>query len=120
MVEEAISTDPRVRNLVDVLNSLPGVYTFSSCGGHEDNGHSGRCPADEFYVNIELDGAPGLHSLGIIAFAAAEVDFENIAVVVWSNTDEAEHAGEAVGFEIYGIDGVDPDALAAAIAAHLP
>lgn len=47
--------DMRVRPLVEMLNSLPGVVVVSSCGGHppplkEDEWHEGT-----FYVQFHID-----------------------------------------------------------------
>ena len=48
-----MTIDPSVKKLVDTLNSLPGVTTFSSCQGHE-NPEIGQVHDDEFYVNFDI------------------------------------------------------------------
>ena len=113
-MSEITEIDERVRRLVGTLNELPGIETFSSCGGHDDHGHSGRCPVDEFYVNFGLDIVRGgMASLAVIAFAAGECG--NIAVNAWCNTDNPADAIDTLWFEIRGVEGAEPSDLADSI-----
>ncbi len=42
--------DERVRTLVDTLNALPGIDTFSSCGGHRNPN-----PGQQRYPRFSVD-----------------------------------------------------------------
>ena len=46
--------DPNIRDLVHVLNQIPGVTTIGSCGGHAQATRA-QWPADSWYVKFELD-----------------------------------------------------------------
>jgi hypothetical protein len=106
-----VAIDERVCRLVEVLNELPGIDTFSSCGGHDDHEHGGRCPADEFYVNFRVDVVRGgMAGLAVIAFAAGAC--ENVGVNVWCNTADPADAIETLSFEIRGVEGTEPGELA--------
>jgi 5-methylcytosine-specific restriction protein A len=51
--------DPPVVELVRVLNDLPGIFTVTSCGGHENPGRFGGT-ADQWWVTFQLDQAADL------------------------------------------------------------
>jgi hypothetical protein len=109
-----VEIDERVCRLVETLNELPGINTFSSCGGHDDHDHSGRCPADEFYVSFGVDVVRGgMAGLAVIAFAAGAC--ENVAVNVWCDTDDPADAIDTLSFEIRGVEGAEPSDLADSI-----
>src|SRR5215469_17151874 len=70
MAEGEMQIDERVKFLVDVLNSLPGIETFSSCGGHENPDTTSQCPADEFYVRFTVrESREGMRSLRRLGWA---------------------------------------------------
>ncbi len=101
--------DAKVRALVDALNSLPGIFTFASCGGHAKRTNETQLPADEFVVNFGADVlAGGWLSLEWIA---RTIDFsEDVAkltVTVWS-----EDKPDTMAFELKGIDHAVADDLA--------
>ena len=101
--------DANVRALVDALNALPGIFTFSSCGGHAKGTNDSQLPADEFAVNFHVDVfAGGWLSLEWIA---RTIDFsEDVAkltVAVWS-----EDKPDTMAFELKGVDGAVADDLA--------
>jgi hypothetical protein len=108
--------DERVRELVVVLNSVPQIYTFSSCGGHPEPLLGGQVPSGEFYVCFELEAANeqgfptpvGWESLRRIAEATLPF-FPSVDVTAWDN-------GGVLNFDIRGGDNVDPDRVAAEIA----
>lgn len=52
-----IDIDPAVRPLVDALNTLPGISTYSSCGGHE-NHRPGQHAKGHFYVCFNVEEGP--------------------------------------------------------------
>jgi hypothetical protein len=112
--------DERVKFLVDVLNSLPGIETFSSCGGH-DNPAKSQCPADEFYVCFGLrELKKGMRSLRRIAWAALCFpggEGGKVDLTVWWNGDEEQDPAESMplSFELRGSEGADPDELATLI-----
>jgi hypothetical protein len=61
--------EERVRRLVDELNLIPGIYTFSSCGGHSDP-QPGQSEDGVFEISFSvfpLEG--GWFGLERIAFA---------------------------------------------------
>lgn len=121
MAEGEMQIDERVKFLVDVLNSLPGIETFSSCGGHENPDTTSQCPADEFYVRFAVresqEGMRSLRRLGwaTLCFPGGEDGLVDLSV--WWKDDEEEGPAESVplSFELYGSEGADPDELAALI-----
>jgi hypothetical protein len=54
MADGGHEVDANLVRLVDALNELPGVRTFSSCGGHEGQTNAGQCRPGEFYVNFDV------------------------------------------------------------------
>jgi hypothetical protein len=121
--------DERVRKLVCVLNGLPGIHTFSSCGGH-DNPGPGQARLDNFYVCFSID-VMGMHptkkawkSVGVITEATmlGEVDFMQkygergcpyYNLMVCNLFDEIDDDSiSMLDFEIKGRFGANPDDLA--------
>lgn len=81
--------DPKMRRLVRALNSLPGIYTTGSCGGHR---RPSICqePADRWYVVLHVDGRKGGEaSLRIIAYVAGW------AICQFGNTHAVELVAQA-------------------------
>jgi len=112
-----VETDERVAGLVRVLNDLPDIYPYSSCGGHADPGNREN-PAPEgcFYIQFILEPTEkGFLSLGIIDLAARNVDNEHLATRVLNCTDNPK----LVMFSILGKNGVDPDTYADMMAIRL-
>ncbi len=102
--------DERVRSLVTTLNTLPGIYTFSSCGGHAHRQNVSQCPADEFFVNFAVESLHvAWYALWCITEAMWHTDScADLLLEPWAN-------GDALDFAVRGIDGADPDVLAMAI-----
>ena len=112
--EDKIEIDERVRNLVVVLDTNPGIDTFSSCGGHPDP-QRGQHKEGEFCINFSLKYTEaGWHALWRITQAIWEIDHERISLTPWPDGD-----GDIIGlaFELLGVDGADPDDLAVSIMA---
>jgi tRNA(Phe) wybutosine-synthesizing methylase Tyw3 len=47
--EQGFEVDDNMVNLVEIMNTIPGMFTFSSCGGHE-NPDGGQVAAGQFTV----------------------------------------------------------------------
>ena len=105
---EGIDLDERVRHLVVTLNRIPGVDTFSSCGGHSHPTTS-QASEGEFYANLDVErNKEGWRALELISWAVSETDLDRLRLTVWTNGDEPV----PVSFEIRGWDHADPDELA--------
>lgn len=91
--ERVREIDARVRGIVDALNRLSGVATFSSCGGHEEPVVSQvRYPA--WYVNFDLEPTPEAHdSLARIVAAAQEHEPEASVLPWWNGYDYRDPEG---------------------------
>jgi tetratricopeptide (TPR) repeat protein len=76
--------EPRIKYLVNVFNSLPGICTTSSCGGHEMILNPTQSPADGFYIDFIVDiETGGMHSLDLITQMARITGGENIVIISW-------------------------------------
>ncbi len=104
------AVDDRIRNLVEVFNDLPDVYTCGSCGGHQDPGNrENPVPEGCFYIQFLVEPTEnGFLSLGIIDRAARTVSTDDLMVKVMNCTDNPK----LVMFTIVGKNWVDPDGLA--------
>ena len=84
--------DKRVRGLVDALDRLPGVATFSSCGGHEER-QTSRVRYPEWYVNFEIEPTPEAHD-SLTRIVAATQEHEPLASVdAWWKGDYLDRNG---------------------------
>lgn len=116
MNTERIKIDANIVRLVRGLNALPGVDTFSSCGGHE-NPTQGQEGQGEFQVNFHLtQNRRGWKSLKLIQWAIQQTEAdldEKIRLQVWVDPGEDENDPRAgiLCFELRGKD-TDPDELA--------
>jgi hypothetical protein len=50
-----VEIDIAVKPLVLILNSIPGVYTNSSCGGHKVQHVCSQMPEGYFYVDCDIE-----------------------------------------------------------------
>jgi hypothetical protein len=118
---EAPKIDARVQRLVSALNAIPGVYTYSSCGGHAAPAE-GQVARDRFTVSLDLERtARGWKALELIQFAihkSSAADAENIIIRPWRNGDGTWKPG-ALSFSLDGRRFADPDELAGIIEALL-
>jgi hypothetical protein len=109
-VDNVLEIDANMANLVAAVSCVPGVYTFSSCGGHE-NPRPGQVGPDEFYVCFTVpQNAQGWRALELLAHP---LTLEDVSLVAWCNNDEPL-SGSLV-FTIRGTKGADPDEVADAI-----
>lgn len=99
----------RVQKLIDVLNRLPDVETFSSCGGHENSEIAIQLPADQFFVRFTVKKTrKGWESLELLVWAIYNTDLDRLTLDVWNR----ENMKRGIAFEIYGTDNVNPDVFA--------
>lgn len=107
-----VQIDENIATLVATLNSLPGISTNSSCGGHENPG-PGQAPAGEWYVDFYLiPHQLAWQSLELVALTIGELQCcgSTVELKVW-------HDG-GVRFDLRGHD-CDPNELAAMIEEHM-
>ena len=105
--------DKRVRRLVHTLNQIPGVSTYSSCGGHRNPSLTQEA-VGTFYVElIATSGLVGYRAIqGIIR--AIDVFYPYMTLTPWLN-------GDLISWSLRGTR-VSPDRVARALSelAHAP
>jgi hypothetical protein len=99
---------PGIKELVDVLNTMPGITTTSSCGGREHSANPEKqAAADEFYIDFTVDiSNGGWSSLGLITQLAWSTGGEDITIRTWYT------ASKCLAFTINGKNDASPDKLA--------
>ena len=121
MDTEGIELDPRVERLVKVMNDIPGVYTFSSCGGHEAPAKD-QVPRDQFNIGFDLEWTShGFRALSLIQFAIQKTSAGlggNMKVTTWADPGDVYNPG-ALHFELNGQLFADPNELADTLTALL-
>jgi hypothetical protein len=118
--------DPNITGLVKALLSIPGIHTFSSCGGHPrrtDGGLSnGQMPVGTFYVTFDVPrNAEGWKALALIQSAVQQTSewcYRKLEMSAWMDPDNGDVEG--LHFDIHGWKGADPDELAEEIRKRLP
>jgi hypothetical protein len=72
-----VDMDPLVRPFVDALNGLPGIDTYSSCGGHEAP-KVGQAEDGRFFICFDVREGPTGRPIAMAwdSLALAEVDGE--------------------------------------------
>lgn len=117
-----VRMDSRIKPLVQMISSLPGITTHTSCGGHEKITDFSQCAKDEYLVGFTIDPDDfGLNSLGIITTAANEIKVGS-AIVRTCIPIRLPIGFKLVYmpfFQVIGADGADPDELARIIKIHL-
>jgi hypothetical protein len=121
--------DERVNKLIGVLNDLPAINTFSSCGGHE-NPRGSQVKSDSFYIYFSIEtvrnrpSKKGWESLGIIERATTlgnidytikfgEKDFLYYSITICNLTDgDDKDSLSMLDFELTGRFSADPNVLA--------
>jgi hypothetical protein len=101
--------DKNIVDLVDSLNAFPGIFTFSSCGGHEHS--TVTSPLGQFYVNFEVDPLRGRMAVAATDFSRCRNATGELTITVWQSGDEPE----TISFRLNGSEGADPDELAGAL-----
>jgi hypothetical protein len=106
--EDGIEVDDNMVRLIDVLNSIPAVDTFSSCGGHDDP-KSSQVAAGRFTVSLSIEqNRHGWVALGLLARAIIPMD--SVTLHPWDNSDPEEDEEPMLDWALSG--SVSPDALA--------
>lgn len=96
-----IKIDENMHELLDVMNNLPGIYTFSSCGGHmHPSEHQLR--EGEFYVCFDIDQDES--DMGLISLELLTAVCQEHEAIITSWFDAGLH------FELHGL--VDPNLIA--------
>ncbi len=107
-----IGIDERIWKLSDVLDALPDMYVFSTCGGHENPTECSQVSSDEFYAELHIEPTKaGFLSLGCVTLAGQMVDCENVSVTAWIDNSNPH----SLAFSLNGVNGVDPDELSEVI-----
>lgn len=100
----------RIKHLIEVLNTLPGIFTTSSCGGHEIIENPMQSSADGFNVDLVVDSEKGgRQSLTLITQMAWITGGKNILIIAWHT-----QSGNPV-YSIEGKNNASPDKLAKAL-----
>jgi hypothetical protein len=103
--------DERVKFLVYAMQ-LPGIHTYTSCGGHRKITHPSQSGPGEFNVGFVVEPTEkGFRSLKIITLAAQRLDEDNITV----RTHVIEESHDALVFSVEGKNKTSPDVLAGRI-----
>ena len=113
-----MQVDRRVRLLVEALNELPAVETFSSCGGHDQPDEAmSQVPADQFYVSFNVTPSEqGWQSLALVIWAAETSEIAagqgEATVRAWYNNLDPKYEGpDRLAFTVRG-RGISPDVIA--------
>jgi hypothetical protein len=111
-----MSVDPNMVNLIEVLDSIPGVDVFSSCGGHADP-KPGQSPLGQFTVSLEVThNRRGWQALAIIARATMAF-CGAVSLSAWDGSDPEEDDEPALCWDLSGT--ANPDTVAEVIQAIL-
>ena len=105
--------DARVRSLVEALNRLPGVVTFSSCGGHDDPVALSQVQCPGWYVKFGIEPEPEAHDSLVRIMAAVEAHEPDVSVFPWWPGYDYPDYESVIGFRLGG--DCDPAALVEAL-----
>ncbi len=100
--------EERVRELVGVIASLPGLRIIGSCGGHSRPAGD-ELPATEFYVGFDAAPAPEAWSSIEVIARCAHVHLRDRVWLIALSTCQGR-----LSFNLWG-DADEPDTVAAAI-----
>ncbi len=112
--------DQNIVGLVNALNAFDGIYTVSSCGGHQNNTPY-QLPLGKWEVMFMLEAArvnsPSVQAwltLELLAFGFSkcfDAGDGKVQITVFSPDPFLNGPGDSITFTLEGND-VDPDALA--------
>jgi hypothetical protein len=106
--------DTNIISLVEVLNSLPGIKTLGSCGGHE-NPTSIQQPLGEWFVSFYVAHTKG--GMRSLEYIAGSLSWSNRRANLEVSTSAPGYAtGRALFFVLSGWDFLEPDDIAKIIA----
>ena len=110
--------DARARGLVEALNCLPGVTTFSSCGGHAEPVVLSQVPHPGWYVKFGIEPEPEAHdSLARIMVAVKAHEPDASVFPWWPGSDYPDYE-DVIGFRLGGE--CEPDVLVETLDAVSP
>jgi hypothetical protein len=110
--------DPPVQRLVDVLNSFPGIETFTSCGGHQ-GAPEGGSQAEEgcWYVDFHVERSDeGWISLEFFAWLAYDVTPPGVQLRAFAKPPYLNFPGQMLFFRWAGSSPDAPESTADAMA----
>src|ERR1039458_10237488 len=103
--------DPPVRNLCRVLNSFPGIATYTSCGGHAVPANSAQAEQGTWYVDFHVDRSDdGWISLEFLGHVAYDLAPDGVVLEVYAKPPYLNHPGQMLFFRWAGQDPDDPKA----------
>src|SRR5579871_3295530 len=101
--------DARVRGLVEALDRLAGVTTFSSCGGHDEPVVLSQVRRPGWYIKFGIEPEPEAHDSLARIMAAVKAHEPDASVFPWwHGSDYPDYEG-VIGFRLGGE--CEPDAL---------
>lgn len=106
--------DRRVRKLVEVINSYPGIQTLMSCGGHtRPHLGAGQLPKNEFFVDFGFTTPcptqEAWQSLNEIA--QYQYDFDIVGRDEWVKIEICKSKTNTIDFRLQGHNN-DPNKIA--------
>jgi hypothetical protein len=114
--------DENMVELVEAINDIRGLSTFSSCGGH-DSPKAGQVEAGRFTVSFSADlGDAGWRGLTLLSCAVreyiGEIDADVVCLQAWFNGHDSDDADdpEFLCFDLTGEAPAVPQQLAEVIA----
>ena len=120
-----LEIDANMVELVDAINDIPGLSTFSSCGGH-DNPTAGQVAAGRFTVSIDVDlDDSGWRGLTLLSCAVREyieaLEDDAVCLSAWFNGVDEDDADDPdlLCFDLSGEAPAAPQQLAEIIAGIL-
>lgn len=112
--------DEPVRQLCRVLNSFPGVYTYTSCGGHAEfdpPGNTCQAPEGCWYVDSHIDRTDDGHAaLEFFAWVYKDIAPDGFLFDVFARAPYLNCPGSMIYYRWAGSDPDDPASTADAFA----
>jgi hypothetical protein len=122
---DGIEVDERVRGLVAVLNTIPGVWTLSSCGGHKRPRRS-QVGSKKFQVSLTIDqNRQGWCAIALITKACEEINdtfpkvgADKVRLRPWLNGEWEDYHPRVLDWDLSGEE-VSPDAVGTEISSRM-